>query len=172
MIRRTRARGFTLIELMMVVAIIGILSAIAIPAFQSYIKRSKVAEAVTFLGDVKQRQESYRAEFGQYCGDASDYNYHPAAVPVGADKVEWSDGAVPDAWTQLGANPDGQVFFQYGFIAGAPGTAPTGPDLGPANEFWFSSQARADFDDDGDTFFIEGYSHGNHVYMSDPKGWD
>lgn len=46
-------KGFTLIELMIVVAIIGILAAIAIPAYQNYIARSQVAEAFTLAGGLK-----------------------------------------------------------------------------------------------------------------------
>lgn len=54
-----RTKGFTLIELMIVVAIIGILSAIAIPAYTDYVTRAKISEATSTLADLRVKMEQY-----------------------------------------------------------------------------------------------------------------
>ena len=59
-------KGFTLIELMIVVAIIGILAAIAIPNFLNYQCKARQSEAKTNLASVATAQESYFAENGAY----------------------------------------------------------------------------------------------------------
>ena len=60
--------GVTLIEVMIVVAIVGLLAAIAIPAYDNYITRSRRSDAFTALETIRAAQEMYRAERGFYSG--------------------------------------------------------------------------------------------------------
>ena len=59
-------KGFTLIELMIVVAIIGILAAIAIPAYQDYTIRSQVTEGLSLASAVKAGVAEYYANYGSW----------------------------------------------------------------------------------------------------------
>lgn len=162
--------GYSLVEMMIVVAIMGVLASIAIPAFRSYIYLSKTSEATTFIGEIRQRQESYRAEFGQYCAVSGSTwgTWTPTTLPTGT-AVAWPGGT---NWTQLGASPDTGVYFQYASIAGAPGTTPPGGLGYDGSDFWFVTEARADLDQDGTIVTFEGYSSASSIWCSQQKGWE
>ena len=61
-----RMRGFTLIEVMIVVVIVGILASIAYPSYQEYVNRSNRAEGQAFLSDIAARQERYFSQNNAY----------------------------------------------------------------------------------------------------------
>jgi type IV pilus assembly protein PilA len=135
-----RKGGFTLIELMIVVAIIGILAAIAIPNFLKFQLKAKTSEGKTNLAAIRTAEESYRAEFGVYVPAA----VQPAAVSPGV-KVPFN---VTPAYALLGWQPEGNVYFNYyvGIDAGGLGTS-------------FIATAAADLD--GDTVDqVWGYKKG------------
>lgn len=175
----TSARaGFTLVELMVVIVIVSILSAIAIPQFRNYLQRARTTEAITFLGEIKERQTAYRGEFGQFCAvSGSAFGaWAPRTTPDG-DTVAWSVPA-GSPWNQLGARPDGYVRFVYATIAGNPGTSPAGIPGYTGADFWFVSEALGDLNGDGTQCMFESYSASNTIFVGyadgtpNPSGWD
>ncbi|MGB3049551.1 MAG: prepilin-type N-terminal cleavage/methylation domain-containing protein [Polyangiales bacterium] len=160
----TRNQGYTLTELMITVVIIGVLATLAIPTFTSYIYKARVTEATNFLGKIKQRQESYRNEFGQYCAvDGDDWGtWNPAAIP-GEDPDVWVS---TDEWRQLGASPNAPIRFQYATVAGVPGVDPPAGTGLDKDDHWFAARAQGDLNEDTDTFYLEIYSQANHIFNS------
>jgi len=87
---RALMKGFTLIEVMIVVAIIGILAAIAYPSYDEYVKRGNRAEGMAQLNDIAARQERYYAQTHIYVTASADLD--KLGLTVNNGKVASSTG--------------------------------------------------------------------------------
>jgi len=109
-----RKGGFTLIELMIVVAIIGILAAIAIPNFLRFQLKAKSSEGKTNLAAIRTAEESYYSEFGLYVSALAS---PPAAARLANPNLKIafdnSDNGPNAGFDRLGWLPEGYVFFNY-----------------------------------------------------------
>ena len=97
-----KRHGFTLVELAVVVVIIGVLAAFAVPRFLASVERSKAAEAFNYLSSVQAAQERFHARQGTYAADMKDLDIKMStsksftAGTIAAGKT----GNLEDSWTQ------------------------------------------------------------------------
>jgi type IV pilus assembly protein PilA len=150
-----RARGFTLVELSIVVAIVGVLAVIAVVGYRKYILHSKISEAQQIISAIRIAQEDYRAEKGTYANIGT--NFCPAGAGTSDKKWGWNpacDGGSA-TWATLPVHVDGPVQFAYATVAGT--TTMSGS---PLNTTWVNWTAatrvpwyvvKAECDLDGDT---------------------
>jgi prepilin-type N-terminal cleavage/methylation domain-containing protein len=117
--------GFTLVELAVVIVIIGVIAAFAVPRFRDAVERSKAAEAVNFMTSIRSAQERYNARLGSYTTNLADLDISmgtPKYFSVG-DVAVGSTGSIENSWTltlsRVGASAGygnyTVVFTQSGF---------------------------------------------------------
>lgn len=142
--------GFSLIELMVVVAIIAFLAMIAVPNFNRFLAKAKRAEAYMNLSAIYAAEKAYWAEHGKY-SDALN----------GENSIGWK--------------PEGNFYYSYGFAGGEGrnnfvgklGTASSHLQLGKADANGFVAVAAGDIDGDGKPDILTVDENNNIVIVQD-----
>ncbi len=170
---RNRQAGFTLIEMMIAVAVVGILAAIALPSFTGESRKAKGdAEVNAFFAELVVREEQYAVENGRYLSTGtSETDTFPATASASAQTL----GTLPATWQTLKVRtPDSAARCGYVVIAGVSGgtagtTASTTFAYSPPARNWFYVLAHCDLDGNTavDSYYFTS-SDGAKIQKSNP----
>jgi len=164
-------KGFTLIELMIVVAILGILAAVAVPAFIRYLRRAKTSEAVDKLALLYKGSVTYvtgdrfqRGRTGQIIGKMfpAAVPLTPAAVPAGVRTLDPAGTWASDTWQALDFKIADPHYYSYQYDSTGTGTSAA-----------FTARALGDLDGNGtySTFERAGGMNGELEPEGSPGIW-
>lgn len=177
MVYRNRSQtGFTLVEMMIVVAIVAILALLGMVGYRKIISSSHSAEARQMLGAIRIAQESRRAETGSFATPSpGGYGALCPSNGVGDKKTGWNPAC--GAWSQLPVHSDGPVRYGYSSISGRSGIAVANvpnqasdyPALvwpaSPAAD-WFVAYARLDENSNGTFASAISSSFTNEIWVA------
>ncbi len=187
---RARARGITLIELMVVAAIASVLALLAYVAYGRYIRTSRITEGTNMVLGICNAQESYKNSTGSYLDVSASLkpgDLYPEKDPKNRKKTPWGDGKCSYClkdWRVLDVKSDGPVWYGYATKAGseaedpstkAPVTLSTGVvdykalNKGPIDKPWYAVVGMADADGNGKYATIFGSSFNSQV-VTDLEG--
>ncbi len=190
LVRRVeKLRGFTLVEMMIVVVLVGILSTLAVVGYRKLVQASHISEAQQMVQDIRAAQESYHSETQQYANVSKSLtDYYPLAHPDGATVTAWgaqcANCFTGMNWAMLPLHVDGPVRFGYATVGGAANTVPaalagaatvvvngkplTFPPTSPVD--WFIVAAGCDLDKDGKVgTFVYTTSWSNQVFVDEEE---
>jgi len=124
MTKRATSRGFTLVELGVVVAIVGILAVIAVVGYRKIVLSSKLTEARHIIGGIRIAEEDYKADTGAYLDLGG---VHCPSDGMTEAKFAWDNPSCNSGLlSQLNVHADGPVRFGYAVWAGNTVTQPGG----------------------------------------------
>lgn len=133
LVRRRSKRGVTLVELLIVVAMVGVMSALAIAGYRRYVDAGYAAEAKAMIQGIRGAEEVYKSEALVYLSPSSSLNdFYPNASPNGT-KWNWAqpqDNRFADpvkGWKLLHVTTDAPVRYGYALMAGVGGTVTAPP---------------------------------------------
>jgi prepilin-type N-terminal cleavage/methylation domain-containing protein len=126
-----RNYGFTLVELMIVVAIVGVLAVIAGTAYRKYADKARASEVYFMFGEIRTKEEGYRAENSVYCATSAtssancnsgnEGTFWPALLAAGEPSAKTVTSGAPWGWTAMGITPGRtQLYCGYNTVAGGP----------------------------------------------------
>lgn len=156
-------RGVTLIELVIVVAMVGILATLATVGYRRYLSSAKTGEATALIGSIKSAQEAFKSETFRYLdvsqGDLEVPYPQGAASGIGEHKYAWAEGTPVYArknFKTLGVASTAPVLYGYSSVAGLasdsipdlPSDFDT-PDWSAPGGPWYLVVAMGDLDGDG-----------------------
>lgn len=176
-----RRRGFSLIELMIAVAIMSVLASLAAYAWGKQVKRGRLTDMRAVMFEIGSKQQIYEASVGSFLGQATD-TFCPATV--GSSSTGFNIGSCDAVWTTLGVNAPRSSYFQYQILAGTPagGDDCTAPSVLPSgftaaevcasidnDTYWWVVVAKADQDGDGNhAVFVTSSTMNGNVYEFQP----
>lgn len=165
MARRQSPRGFTVIEILIAVATIGILSSVALPELGRAQLRARAAERRTIMVAIAQSVSDLTLNLGKLPAGGITGEWNPAGAPT-TSKRRFDVSAV--GWNQLALTIDGNLYYSYKFVVDPNGTNPITHDPQPTLDVF----AAGDLDGDGaqSTKHISyvGFGHSYQLVFEDP----
>jgi type II secretory pathway pseudopilin PulG len=179
--RRQSRRGFTTVDIMATVLIVGILSVLAVAALAKQVRSAKAVEVGGMMQSIRAAQEAWRSENMTYLNVSAQGSWYPVDPGVSGNGTQKRNFYFPSTtvnhidnanWLRLSPKASGPVQFGYLVNAGLPGTAMRAPEFTIAGGFtwptatepWYVIQAKGDLDGDGEGSFHMMSSLNNELF--------